>query len=81
MPTTREPLRIRLTLDDGLASYLRALCKSDMAIFGNERETIIFAVREFLLSKMTKGNAFRESIIDNLPDDLQAHWRATPGKD
>jgi hypothetical protein len=50
----RRPLRIRLTLDDGLASYLRALVASPVGIFGDERETIIYAVRTFLIEEQKR---------------------------
>lgn len=74
MPAERRPLRIRITLDDGLAPYLHALCESEAGIFGDERETIIYAVRTFLIDKMAKGNGFRKFIIPNLPPDLRRHW-------
>jgi hypothetical protein len=71
----RAPLRIRLTLDDGLASYVRALVASPVGIFGDERDTIIFATRAFMIDKMAPGNGFRDPIIDHLPADLQKQWR------
>lgn len=76
MPVKRAPLRIRLTLDDGLATYLRALVASPAGIFGDERETIIYAVRTFLIDKMAVGNGFREPILRQLPDDLRKTWGA-----
>lgn len=75
MPTRREPLRIRLTLDSGLASYLRALCESEAGIFGDERETIIYAVRSFIQDLMKKESGFRAPITAHLPPDLQKMWR------
>ena len=69
------PLRIRLTLDDGLASYLRALVASPCGFFGDERETIIYFIRSALIDMMKSGSGFREPIIDHLPPDLQRPWR------
>ena len=74
----RRPLRIRLTIDDGLASYLRALVASPAGIFGNERETIIYFVRSALIDMMKPDNGFRQSIIDHLPADLKKLWLANP---
>lgn len=71
MPVERRPLRIRITLDDGLASYLRALCESEAGIFGDERETIIYAVRTFLLDMMKKDSGFKPHIVKHLPGDLR----------
>ena len=80
MLVERAPLRIRLTLDDGLAPYLRALCASPAGIFGDERETIIFAVRTFLIDKMKPGNGFFEPILRELPEDLQKVWNKQLGR-
>ena len=75
MPVERKPLRIRLTLDDGLASYLRALVASPVGIFGDERETIICAVRTFLIDKMAVGNGFREPILREKGDKDPIRFR------
>lgn len=74
LPKKREPLRIRLTLDSGIASYLRALCESEAGIFGDERATIIYAVRGFIQDLMKKDSGFRAPIIRHLPPDLRHHW-------
>ena len=40
-------------------------------MFGNERETIIFAVRAFICDH-AKSKAFREAMAPHLPDDIRA---------
>jgi hypothetical protein len=74
MALKRRPLKITITLDDGLASYLRALCKSEVGIFGDERETIVYALRTFIHEKMLATSGFRNNIIRHLPPDLQKAW-------
>lgn len=76
----REPLRIRITLDDGLASYLRALCASPVGIFGDERETIIYAVRSFIIDLTKPSSGFFEPIVRELPDDLRKVWEKQLGR-
>lgn len=80
-PVKTGPLRIRLTIDDGLASYLRALVASPCGIFGDERETIIYFVRSALIDMLKPDNGFREPIIDHLPIDLQRVWRTSPSRE
>lgn len=74
MTVERKPLRIRLTIDDGLASYLRALVASPVGIFGDERETIVYALRTFLIDRMCKDSGFRDPIMRHLPPDLRKLW-------
>jgi hypothetical protein len=74
MPVKRATLRIRLTIDDALASYLRALVASPVGIYGDERETIIFALRSFMIDHMKAGSGFREQIMRELPDDIRSAW-------
>jgi hypothetical protein len=74
MTVKSGPLRIRLTVDAGLATYLRALVASPAGIFGDEGDTIIYALRTFLIDKMTIKNGFREPIIRELPPDFRKRW-------
>lgn len=73
-PIQREPLRIRITLDDGIASYLRALVKCPFGIFGDERETIVYLTRSGLI-KLWESPSYREAMLPYLPQDIQDAWR------
>jgi hypothetical protein len=66
-----EPLKIRLTLDKGVASWLRALCASEVAIFGDERATIVYFVRSSLIDLTKPGSGFREPVIRHLPKEIR----------
>jgi hypothetical protein len=74
MTVPHEPLRIRLTLDKGLAAWLRALCASPVGIFGDERETIIYLVRNGM-RELAESEAFREAITPHLPEEIRKHTR------
>ena len=67
----RAPMRIRLTLDDGLAAYIRAYA-AGIGIAGNERDTIIFLLRGAMTKSFRGGIA--EAMMPYLPEDIQAAW-------
>lgn len=76
----RQPLRIRLTIDDGLAAYLRAWVNG-IGFAGDERETIIYLLRSKINDDFTHRNAdgqrvFRDMMFPWLPKDIQAAWKA-----
>lgn len=78
----RKPLRIRLTIDSGLAAYLRAwVCGIGLA--GNERETIIYLLRcrlndDFEHRNNNGDRVFRDMMFPWLPKDIQAAWKKGP---
>lgn len=69
----REPLRIRLTFDDGLAAYIRALVASPVGIYGDERETIVYLVRSGVI-KLFESEVYRNAMMPYLPKDIQRAW-------
>lgn len=68
-------MRVRVTVDAGLAPYLRALVASPVGIFGDERETIIYALRTMLIDLTKPGSGFREGMFPHLPPRLQKIWK------
>lgn len=72
----RAPLRMRLTLDDGLAAYLRALVNG-VGLYGNERETAVFLIGDGLSDRF-KSDAFRAAMMPHLPDDIRRAWGDRP---
>lgn len=68
---SRAPLRIRLTLDERLAAYIRAYVAA-VGIAGDERETIIFLLRSAVWESFRGGIA--EAMMPYLPEDIQAAW-------
>jgi hypothetical protein len=72
----RAPLRMRLTLDDGLASYLRALVNG-VGLYGDERETAIYLIRDGLIDRF-KADGFRAAMMPHLPDDIRRAWGDRP---
>ena len=73
--TKETSLRLRLTVDAGLAVYLRALAMSSVGIFGDERKTIIYALRSFLIDLTKPGSGFRDGMFPHLPPRLQKLWK------
>ncbi|MBA2412691.1 MAG: hypothetical protein H0V63_07675 [Burkholderiaceae bacterium] len=69
----RTPLRIRITLDDGIASYFRALRASPFGIYGSEQATAIYLIREGLISRFEQP-IYRDAMMPHLPDDIQKAW-------
>lgn len=69
----REPLRIRLTLDSGLAAYVRAWVKG-FGIPNNERDAIIDMVRDTVLKRL-ESETLREMMIPHLPRDIQRAFK------
>jgi len=72
-PIDRAPLRIRLTLDDGLAAYIRAIVASPIGFYGDERATIIFMVRQQIIQH-TESPVIRDAIMPWLPVDIRRAW-------
>lgn len=68
----RAPPRIRITLDDGLAAYIRAMVKG-VRIYGDERETIIYLIRD-ALDRRTESDALLQMMMPHLPQDIQRAW-------
>lgn len=68
----RNPLRIRLTLDAGLAAYVRAYTKG-VGLYGTERETIVAFVREGI-NRRCEGDVLLEKMMPHLPPDIQRAW-------
>lgn len=71
MSVPYKPLRIRLTLDAGIASWLRALCASEVGIFGDERETIIYFVRSSLIDLTKPSSGFHDPVVRHLPPEIR----------
>lgn len=46
----RGPLRIRITLDEGLADHMRGY--ASIGIHGDLRETIVYCIREHIIGLM-----------------------------
>jgi hypothetical protein len=69
-----KPLRIRLTLDAGLAAYLRALVNG-VGIHGDERETLMFLIRDGIVKRM-ESEGMRRLMVPHLPADIRQHWSA-----
>ena len=65
----RKPLRIRLTLDDGLASWVRAYVKG-IGLYGDERATIIAFVRRAIIED-SANDGFRSCMLPHLPPDIR----------
>lgn len=72
-PPELAPLRIRLTLDRGLAAYIRAYVKA-VGIYGDERETIIAMVRNEVI-RFTESQHIRAAIMPHLPRNIQRAWK------
>jgi len=68
-------MRVRVTVDAALAPYLRALVASPVGIFGDERETIIYALRTLLIDLTKPGSGFRDGMFPHLPVRLQKIWK------
>lgn len=66
------PLRIRLTLDSGLASYVRAFVKG-IGIYGDERGTIIHMIRQ-AVQEDAKSDNLLSHLMPHLPARIQLAW-------
>lgn len=66
------PLRIRLTLDRGLAAYVRAHVKG-IGIAGSERETLVFMIRDCIV-RDCENQVLCHLMMPHLPPDIRAAW-------
>lgn len=70
MTIERAPLRIRLTFDDGLASYIHAQAKM---LYGTDRAAIVALVRRSVLEDC-KNDGLLAWMLPHLPPDIQRAW-------
>lgn len=72
-PAQGRPMRLTIVLDRGIASYLRAYCKT-ASVWGNERQTAVAMIREGLLD-VTKNQHLLGMMLPHLPPSIQEAWR------
>lgn len=68
----REALRVRLTLDRGLASWIRAYHEA-YGLHATIQETIIYLVRSAIIER-SRNEASRKLLMPHLPADIQRAW-------